>query len=81
MDVVGLLNVVLFLPRDLSLVEGSPSDRRRFMDGTLRQLDLEYFWRRTNTKRSCPNATLCSGASPKSAPTRSSWILGRAVSG
>ena len=42
MDVIGLLNVVLFLPRDLSLVEGSPSDRRRFMDGTLRQVDLEY---------------------------------------
>ena len=43
MDVVGLLNVVLFLPRDLSLVEGSPSDRRRFMDGTLRQVDVGYF--------------------------------------
>ena len=42
MDVVGLLNVVLFLPRDLSLVEGSPSDRRRFMDGTLRQVDRDY---------------------------------------
>ncbi|MCY3834496.1 MAG: DNA replication/repair protein RecF [Chloroflexi bacterium] len=42
MDVVGLLNVVLFLPRDLSLVEGSPNDRRRFMDGTLRQVDREY---------------------------------------
>jgi DNA replication and repair protein RecF len=42
MDVVGMLNVVLFLPRDLSLVEGSPSDRRRFMDGTLRQVDVEY---------------------------------------
>ncbi|MBK8035495.1 MAG: hypothetical protein IPK17_39540 [Chloroflexi bacterium] len=36
MDIVGLLNVVLFLPHDLSLVEGSPSDRRRFMDNTLR---------------------------------------------
>ncbi len=42
MDVVGMLNVVLFLPRDLSLVEGSPSDRRRFMDGTLRQVDIDY---------------------------------------
>lgn len=42
MDVVGMLNVVLFLPRDLSLVEGSPSDRRRFMDGTLRQVDIAY---------------------------------------
>lgn len=42
MDVVGMLNVVLFLPRDLSLVEGSPNDRRRFMDGTLRQVDIDY---------------------------------------
>jgi len=43
MDVAGLLNVVLFLPRDLSLVEGAPNDRRRFMDGTLRQVDRAYF--------------------------------------
>ncbi len=43
MDLGGLLNVVLFLPRDLSLVEGSPGDRRRFMDLTLRQVDREYF--------------------------------------
>lgn len=43
MDVIGLLNVVLFLPQDLSLVEGSPADRRRFMNATLRQVDLDYF--------------------------------------
>ncbi len=43
MDVVGLLNVVLFLPQDLSLVEGAPSDRRRFMNATLRQVDIDYF--------------------------------------
>ena len=42
MDVVGLLNVVLFLPQDLSLVEGSPNDRRRFMDTTLQQVDRDY---------------------------------------
>jgi len=42
MDVVGLLTVVLFLPQDLSLVEGSPSDRRRFMDTTLTQVNREY---------------------------------------
>ncbi|MCY3572882.1 MAG: DNA replication/repair protein RecF [Chloroflexi bacterium] len=42
MDVVGLLNVVLFLPQDLSLIEGAPSDRRRFMDTALRQIDREY---------------------------------------
>lgn len=42
MDVVGLLNVVLFVPRDLSLIEGSPSDRRRFMDTTLNQVNRHY---------------------------------------
>lgn len=42
-DVVGMLNVVLFLPQDLSLVEGSPSDRRRFMNTTLSQVDVDYF--------------------------------------
>src|SRR5690606_11513042 len=42
MDMVGLLNVVLFLPQDLTLVEGSPADRRRFMDDTLRQVDRAY---------------------------------------
>lgn len=35
MDLVGLLAVVLFLPQDLSLIEGSPSERRRFMDSAL----------------------------------------------
>lgn len=42
MDTVGLLTVVLFLPRDLALVEGAPSDRRRFMDETLSQVDKDY---------------------------------------
>lgn len=41
-DVVGMLNVVLFLPQDLALVEGSPSERRRFMDLTLSQVDNSY---------------------------------------
>lgn len=42
MDLVGLLNVVLFLPQDLMLIEGSPSDRRRFIDDTLGQVDSAY---------------------------------------
>ncbi len=42
MDIVGMLNVVLFLPRDLSLIEGSPTDRRRFMNDTLTQVDAGY---------------------------------------
>lgn len=42
MDTIGLINVVLFLPRDLTLIEGAPADRRRFMDVTLSQVDAEY---------------------------------------
>lgn len=42
MDVVGLMSVVLFVPQDLSLIEGSPSDRRRFMNTTLTQVDVDY---------------------------------------
>lgn len=42
MDLVGLLNAVLFLPRDLTLIEGAPSDRRRFMNDTLSQVDKTY---------------------------------------
>jgi DNA replication and repair protein RecF len=42
MDSVGMVNVVLFLPQDLTLVEGTPSDRRRFMDSTLSQVDRAY---------------------------------------
>ena len=42
MDVVGLLSVVLFLPQDLTLVEGTPADRRRWMDETLSQIEAAY---------------------------------------
>lgn len=41
-EVVGLLAVVLFLPQDLRLIEGAPSDRRHFMDTTLSQVDGDY---------------------------------------
>ena len=42
MDIVGLLVVVLFLPQDLTLIEGAPADRRRFMDTTLSQVESQY---------------------------------------
>jgi DNA replication and repair protein RecF len=42
MDLVGQMNVVLFLPRDLSLVEGAPAERRRYMDATLCQTSRDY---------------------------------------
>jgi DNA replication and repair protein RecF len=41
-DFVGRLRVVLFTPADLALVDGSPAERRRFLDLTLSQLDPQY---------------------------------------
>jgi DNA replication and repair protein RecF len=41
-DLAGQVNVVLFLPQDLTLVEGSPSDRRRYLDLALSQVDAGY---------------------------------------
>jgi len=42
MDIVGRLNTVLFLPRDIALVSGAPSERRRYLDICLCQLDPFY---------------------------------------
>ncbi len=42
LDLLGELNVVLFLPEDLALVFGSPGDRRRYLDTTLSQIDPRY---------------------------------------
>lgn len=42
MDIVGKLNVVLFLPEDIVLISGSPGNRRRYLDLTLCQIDSAY---------------------------------------
>ncbi len=42
MDMVGKLNVVLFLPEDIVLVSGSPGERRRYLDTALCQMDAYY---------------------------------------
>jgi DNA replication and repair protein RecF len=41
-DVVGAIKVVFFSPDDVSLVTGSPSARRRYMDLMLCQIDHRY---------------------------------------
>ncbi|HMQ29399.1 MAG TPA: DNA replication/repair protein RecF [Chloroflexaceae bacterium] len=41
-DLVGQLRVVLFTPADLTLVDGPPAERRRYLDITLSQLDPHY---------------------------------------
>ena len=42
LDLMGQLNVVLFLPQDIDLVAGSPSGRRRYLDTTICQFDAAY---------------------------------------
>ncbi len=42
MDLIGHLRAVLFLPEDLTLVAGSPSERRRYIDIALCQIDRGY---------------------------------------
>lgn len=41
-DLAGRVNVVLFLPQDMAIVEGAPSDRRRYLDLALAQVDGAY---------------------------------------
>jgi DNA replication and repair protein RecF len=41
-DLTGQLNVVLFMPQNVELVAGSPSNRRRYVDDTLCQVDGAY---------------------------------------
>ncbi|MBE5848220.1 MAG: DNA replication/repair protein RecF [Lachnospiraceae bacterium] len=43
-DLLGILNVVLFSPEDLSIVKEGPSERRRFVDMELCQLDPFYLY-------------------------------------
>ena len=43
-ELIGLLNVVFFSPEDLSIIKNGPSERRRFIDMELCQLDKEYLY-------------------------------------
>ena len=42
MDLIGLMRAVLFLPEDIKLVDGSPGERRRYLDVALCQIDRTY---------------------------------------
>jgi DNA replication and repair protein RecF len=42
LDLIGQLNVVIFLPQDIDLVAGSPGGRRRYLDTTICQFDPLY---------------------------------------
>lgn len=42
MDLVGLVNVVMFSPEDIALIQGTPQIRRRYLDITISQVDPRY---------------------------------------
>ncbi len=41
-DLIGQLAVVMFLPDDVEIVSGGPANRRKYLDNTLAQVDVEY---------------------------------------
>ncbi len=47
-ELFGLFNVVIFSPEDLDIIKKGPSERRRFIDMELCQLDKIYVYNLTN---------------------------------
>ena len=47
-ELLGIANIILFSPEDLSIIKNGPSDRRRFIDTELCQLDKVYLYNLTN---------------------------------
>jgi len=57
-ELMGKLNTVMFSPEDLSIVKGSPSERRRFIDIAISQIKPSYFYnlqryKKILTERNC----------------------------
>ena len=42
-ELFGLVNIIIFAPEDLNIIKESPSDRRRFIDMELCQLNKIYY--------------------------------------
>ncbi len=47
-DLLGIVNIILFSPEDLSIIKNGPGDRRKFVDTELCQLDKIYLYNLTN---------------------------------
>ena len=47
-ELLGIANIILFSPEDLSIIKNGPSDRRRFVDAELCQLDKVYLYNLTS---------------------------------
>lgn len=47
-ELFGILNIVFFSPEDLNIIKNGPSERRKFLDFELCQLDRIYLYHLTN---------------------------------
>lgn len=47
-ELIGMCNIVFFSPEDLGIIKNGPSERRRFVDMELCQLDSFYFYNLSN---------------------------------
>lgn len=47
-ELLGIVNIVFFSPEDLNIIKDGPSERRRFIDMELCQLDKFYLYNLTN---------------------------------
>ena len=47
-ELLGIVNIILFSPEDLSIIKNGPADRRRFVDAELCQLDKVYLYNLTS---------------------------------
>jgi len=50
-ELFGIINIVFFSPEDLNIIKNGPSERRRFMDMELAQLDRIYLSNLSNYNR------------------------------
>lgn len=50
-ELFGIINVIFFSPEDLNIIKNGPSERRRFIDFELSQLDKVYLSDLTNYNR------------------------------
>lgn len=50
-ELFGIINIVFFSPEDLNIIKNGPSERRRFMDLELAQLDKIYLSNLSNYNR------------------------------
>ena len=50
-DLYGILNIIFFSPEDLNIVRSGPSERRRFIDSQLCQMDKLYLYNLSNYNR------------------------------